>query len=705
MSFTEGILPEALASRASFAELLRAFTRGHLAYGDFLAQVDRRLAADEARVAMLHVLRNGELQNPLPPDVFQAVLDRITHWPSSDDRADYLGEAPTIILDGERSGHRVSVSVGDILQARFELVELIGEGGMSRVYKARDLRRVEAASPDPYVAVKVLTLPFNEYFGSLAALQGEAQKLQSLAHPNIVRVFDCDRDGEVVFMTMEYLEGARLTTSLTAEKAQSVILQIAEALEYAHCNHIVHGDLKPRNVIVNERNEVKVIDFGIARWIPRAEAGPEGRAAAQSRVALAATMAYASPQVLARQVPEPADDVYALACLAYQLLAGKHPFANGAGARASKEAPPPLPGLTPAQYAAIANGLKFERQDRTATVREFIGQFVASPPKRAWPKYALGVCAAMIIAFLGWYLGHAPHSGTVRSASLPLPATTVPGPAPGTAVRDCPTCPVMTVLPSGKFQQGSAADSTHTSSFEQPQHWVSIVYPIAMSTSEITVGEFQEFVAATGREMQGCDTYDGAWQRRPDANWKDPGFTQGATYPVTCVSWEDASAYAHWLSVKSGHPYRLPSASEWEYAARAGGNAAQPWNAGGSDACAFANVADQSAAQRYPGWNVFACSDGYVTTAPVGSFKANAFGLNDMLGNVVQWTQDCWKEDYSNAPTDGAARREDDCADHELRGGSWFSNPAYVTASYRHHFPAQYRASSVGFRLVREINP
>jgi formylglycine-generating enzyme required for sulfatase activity len=205
--------------------------------------------------------------------------------------------------------------------------------------------------------------------------------------------------------------------------------------------------------------------------------------------------------------------------------------------------------------------------------------------------------------------------------------------------------------------------------------------------------------------MQGCDIYDGEWRHRPNASWTDPGFTQGTTHPVTCVSWNDAVAYAQWLSAESGHRYRLPSASEWEYAARAGGDDVRPWKASAAGACADANVADQSAARRYPGWAVFPCEDGYVNTAPIGSFKANAFGLNDMLGNVFQWTEDCWRDDYAGAPNDGSARNDGDCTEHEMRGGSWFSSPAYVSASYRNHFAADYRTSSVGFRLVREIKP
>jgi formylglycine-generating enzyme len=224
-----------------------------------------------------------------------------------------------------------------------------------------------------------------------------------------------------------------------------------------------------------------------------------------------------------------------------------------------------------------------------------------------------------------------------------------------------------------------------------------------MATNVVTVDEFGEFIAATGRDMQGCDTYDGEWKHRPKAGWKNPGFMQTGTHPVTCASWNDAKAYAQWLSTKTGHPYRLPSASEWEFAARAGGGAAQPWNPDGSGACVHANVPDESAAHRYPGWLVFACDDGYVYTAPVGSFKTNSFGLNDMLGNVFQWTEDCWHADYTGAPIDGSARTDGDCSEHELRGGSWFSSPPYVRANYRNHFAAGYRTSSVGIRVVRDI--
>jgi sulfatase modifying factor 1 len=316
------------------------------------------------------------------------------------------------------------------------------------------------------------------------------------------------------------------------------------------------------------------------------------------------------------------------------------------------------------------------------------------PPRAVWMGAAIVLLATAI-----WFVVH-------RPAPLPIPpvAATPAVIQPGTTIRDCPTCPVLTVLPTGRFEQGSAA-TENGSTFEKPLHWVMIAHPIALSTNAVTVDQFREFVAATGRDMQGCNTYDGEWRHRAENNWENPGFAQTGSHPVTCASWNDAKAYVAWLSAKTGQRYRLPTASEWEYAARAGGLAAQPWSADGSGACANANVADLSAGHRYPGWAVFACNDGFVQTSPVGSFKANAFGLNDMLGNVFQWTDDCWNPDYKGAPINGAARLDGDCTERELRGGSWFSTPTFVRANYRNHFGVDYRTSSVGIRLARDVAP
>jgi formylglycine-generating enzyme required for sulfatase activity len=344
----------------------------------------------------------------------------------------------------------------------------------------------------------------------------------------------------------------------------------------------------------------------------------------------------------------------------------------------------------------LVRALAFERDRRTPGVRQFLDEFLAR--RSVWRRWRVGIAAsliALLLASMGvfqWRHLHA-HAARLSAVAIPLP--------PGAVFSDCAVCPSMTVLPRGTFRQGEAAQRPGASPFTQPEHMVAIAYAVAMSSKEITVGEFRDFASSTHRDLAGCTTYSGRWKYQPEANWDLPGFSQTEMHPVTCVSWHDAVAYTQWLSVKTGHAYRLPSAAEWEYAARAGSDAASPWGADPAAACASANVADRHAEQRYPGWSVFPCDDGYVNTAPVGSFKANAFGISDLLGNVFEWVADCWYDDYAHAPVDGSARAFGNCEEHELRGGSWFSAPRYVSASYRDRFAAAYRSSSIGFRVMQ----
>lgn len=277
-------------------------------------------------------------------------------------------------------------------------------------------------------------------------------------------------------------------------------------------------------------------------------------------------------------------------------------------------------------------------------------------------------------------------------------------PAAGEVFRDCETCPQMKLLPAGDFTMGTPLSDATYQPPEGPAHAVSVDYPLAIGVHEVTVSEYQAFVADTAHEVTGCDAYDGAWQYRNDLNWDNTGFEQGASHPVTCVSWDDALAYVDWLSAKTGEPYRLPSAAEWEYAARAGADQSRPWGENLDAACASANVADRTAAERFPGWTVHSCSDGNVFTASVGSFEPNAFGLYDTLGNVFEWVLDCWQDDYADAPGDGSARLDGVCSFHELRGGSWYSMPQYVRVAFRNRFEANYRGNSFGFRVAKEVS-
>jgi len=222
---------------SQFASAIRAFRRGTSTRDELLAALDQELTAHRTAPDMLlAILHSEDFTDALPTDVQSAVSERITSW--SEDKtlalnraATRSGEAenPQTILLGEqgRAGPQAQesagspqpdIGVGTVLQGRFKLIERIGEGGMSRVYKAIDLRRVEARSPNPFLAVKVLTVPSDHYVDSIQTLAREADNLRRLTHPNIVRVIDVDRDGATVFMTMEFLSGESLHEHLKPAK-------------------------------------------------------------------------------------------------------------------------------------------------------------------------------------------------------------------------------------------------------------------------------------------------------------------------------------------------------------------------------------------------------------------------------------------------------------------------------------------------------
>ena len=152
----------------------------------------------------------------------------------------------------------------------------------------------------------------------------------------------------------------------------------------------------------------------------------------------------------------------------------------------------------------------------------------------------------------------------------------------------------------------------------------------------MTCGQFATFVSETGYKVQpGCYAHEGGRKFLPQLSWSNPGFEQNDQHPVTCVSWEDALAYVHWLRAKTGSPYRLPSEAEWEYAARGGSTARFSYGDDDATLCQYANGADQTAKAMFPDWRTAPCRDGNVYTAPTGTYMPNKFGLYDMHGNVI----------------------------------------------------------------------
>ena len=223
-----------------------------------------------------------------------------------------------------------------------------------------------------------------------------------------------------------------------------------------------------------------------------------------------------------------------------------------------------------------------------------------------------------------------------------------------------------------------------------------------------TIGAFIVQVARVHFGDQ-CFQYDGkTWTQKP-GSFRSPGFGQTGDLPAVCINWDDATAYAAWLSKKTGQPYRLLTESEWEYAARAATEATPlpryPFGNDVTKLCDYANGADKTAAAKF-NWNdANTCTDGFAYTAPVGSFKPNAFGLNDTLGNAWEWVQDCFVDTYNEPlPNDGTARKDTSTGCRRVvRGGSWGDFPRFLRAANRYGRTTGNRVIGSGFRVGRTL--
>ncbi len=322
--------------------------------------------------------------------------------------------------------------------------------------------------------------------------------------------------------------------------------------------------------------------------------------------------------------------------------------------------------------------------------------------------------------------------------TLFLPACASRPKQPGPQVIENSLGMKFVLLPAGEFMMGNdeSPDALAQSypryerqrlldlADEAPVHPVRITRPFFLGQHEVTLGQFRKFIEASGYTPESIadgtggygynPAYDRAKSQRGDVfegrdtrySWRNPGFAQDDTHPVLNVTWNDAVAMSRWLSKQEGRTYRLPTEAEWEYACRAGSSSRYPSGNDPESLLQIANTFDADAAKNWPSRQADALKghDGYAFTAPVGSFKANALGIYDMLGNAWEWTADWHDEGYyaqspktdPQGPQDGTVRVR--------RGGSWFTWSLYARCSYRNWNLAQTRYTLVGMRLLREAD-
>ena len=380
------VLHASMGGEVSDDEFVRAI-RGTCTQSEFVAAISAYLHAEPnsmPRIIALLGRLNG--RGDIPADLLRLLELRISRGEpagANDGVTVDLGNGVVSAGIADRDPVLQRVEVGRVLRDRYDIEQCLGTGGKGAVFKALDRYRSSLPPSQRYVAIKLLHECPGNREETIEALRRELQCAQTLSHPNIVKVYDVDRDGDVDFFTMELLEGELLSdvmrrfqpAPMSRPHAWSIIDQIASGLEHAHSRSVVHADLKPQNIMITNSGEVRILDFGSSyRFAKERKDEPAWRGSTS------ATPAYACCELLDGRIPDPRDDLYALACIAYELLTGAHPFqrrraseARDFGVVAARPS-----GLTRRQWRALSKGLSWHRAGRSISMGDWFKELKPS---------------------------------------------------------------------------------------------------------------------------------------------------------------------------------------------------------------------------------------------------------------------------------------------------------------------------------------
>lgn len=296
----------------------------------------------------------------------------------------------------------------------------------------------------------------------------------------------------------------------------------------------------------------------------------------------------------------------------------------------------------------------------------------------------------------------------IQTVPVTRPNTTSSTDPVASESRSCEYCDELIKINSGSFVMGSPSHERGRDSDEAPRRTIAIEDNFLIGKREVTVGEFRRFVRETRYTISdGCwaeQRGNGRWRFEEDLNWQSPGFSQSDNHPVVCVSWNDAKAFIQWRNEQSsatGIFYSLPSEAQWEYAARSGSEAPAYWSESNGVSCAFSNGADASLSRKLSSLTVSDCDDQFPYTSPAAWYKANEFGLFDMLGNVWEWVEDCYSPSFANGqPDNGKPYTDGVCESAVKRGGSWYNPASFQRSASRSEGKKTERSNNVGFRIA-----
>jgi eukaryotic-like serine/threonine-protein kinase len=625
---------------------------------------------------------------------------------------------------------------GTLLQGgNYRIEYALGQGGFGITYRAVDLNleRVVAVKefyPQSYVhregvtgRVTVPTADGEAYQRWLQRFEREGRILAKLTHPGIVKVHSLFRERDTAYLVMELLQGGTLSDELKAfnqlspSRVSEIVTALVSSLDAAHRQGVYHLDLKPDNVMLTNDGRIVLVDFGAARQEMSSVVTTRHK-----KSTTAYTPEYAPLELVSGDPVGPESDLFELGMLIHEMLTGQRP--PSVLQRLTTEVWEP-PSLQEPWRELLTQALQLHRHNRPRFILRWWQARTQTASELIWAERMTQKIAQKITSKMAarppepqaeverWQYDREATLVTVASRGLtqveapvllesPKPQLVlalpknIPLPKPHVCAIEVVTVDnqgevilkesqkiryftedlglgvrlEMAEIPAGRFIMGSSTSPTDKTEAEFPQHMV-IISRFFLGRLLITQAQWQ---AVMGKG-------------------NNPSRFKVENHPVEQVSWHEAQEFCQKLAAKTGRPYRLPSEAEWEYACRAGTKT--PFHFGPTITSDLAN---------YDGNYTYelGCKGQYrQKTTPVGSFPANAFGLHDMHGNVWEWCEDIWHENYLNAPRDGSAWLKGGDSDLRLlRGGSWGFGARNCRSSHRGGFHPEAKDDGFGFRVA-----